>query len=590
MERIYMSYFNAKPTLQASDSDLLSSLRSLKDFEDVASMLEITPKHLHYILFKKKIASYYKSFDIPKKDGGSRNIWAPQHSLKALQDKLNKIFSLAYIPNITTHGFVKDRGIVTNATVHLRKRHVLNFDIEDFFHSINFGRVRGVLKSIFGMSEDAATVIANICCYNNVLPQGAPTSPILSNMVCFNLDKELRSIAKQHNCDYTRYADDITFSTTRQTFPKAIGYVNEEKVINLGSKIHKVLENNGFSPKKSKTRLNNRNQKLSVTGITVNKITNVERNYVKKVRAILRCLETNSLPESQKLFEIKYYGKSGIKKNAHIMHVVKGMITHIGYVKGKQDPVYEKLARRFNRLAGKETLKVGEAFLSYWSQNVFVIEIGCMDDSGVFSPDKQGTGFFLKDVGFVTNWHVVREHIDIPELFLIQVHMSRYSKKRFYASVRLYDRERDIAILDIDGLSTTGFDYDVINYVGQSIKVIGYPSYGHQDSLYVDPGVITQYRSQYMPTIYNRQTEELGLYQERIVASARIVYGNSGGPVINSKGQVIGIATKGFSNVSKNEKDEDSSAASHVVKIGDLFEMLRDKESKQPVPSPVLVT
>ncbi|WII38407.1 reverse transcriptase domain-containing protein [Paenibacillus thiaminolyticus] len=586
-----MSYFNAKPTLQSSDHDLVSSLRTLKDFDDVAALLEITSKHLHYILFKKKIASYYKSFNIPKKNGGVREIWAPQHSLKALQDKLNKIFSLAYKPNITSHGFVKERGIVTNANVHLRKRHVLNFDIEDFFHSINFGRVRGILKSFFGMSSDAATVIANICCFNNVLPQGAPTSPIISNMVCFNLDKEMRNVAKQFNCDYTRYADDITFSTTRHSFPRAIGYFDEEQTVHLGAIIQKVLYNNGFSVNNSKTRLNNCDQNLSVTGITVNKITNVERNYVKKVRAILRCLETNPLPEAQKLFESRYHSNSEMKKNAPIMHVVKGMITHIGYVKGKQDPVYEKLARRYNRLAGRDALKVGEAFLNYWSQNVFVIEVGYMEeDSKVFSSQKQGTGFFMKDVGFVTNWHVVRDHIDMPDLFIIKVHRSRYCKKHFNASIRIYDEERDIAILDIDGVSSTGFNYDVINHDGQSIKVIGYPDYGHQDSLYVEPGVITQYRSQYMPNAYNRQTGELGLYQERIVSSARIVYGNSGGPVINSKGQVIGIATKGFNSVSRNEKDDDSSAASHVVKIGDLFDMLRDKEKGQPIPSSVEAT
>ncbi|GEB32195.1 reverse transcriptase domain-containing protein [Brevibacillus parabrevis] len=578
-----MSYFRAKPTLQASDAKLVSSLKSLQNFDDVASLLEVTPKHLRYILFEKKVSGYYKCFDIPKKSGGSRKIWAPQGSLKILQEKLNKIFSLTYKPNITSHGFVKDRGIVSNATVHLRKRHVLNFDIEDFFHRINFGRVRGVLKSFFGMSWDAATVIANICCYNNVLPQGAPTSPIISNMICFNMDMEMRKLAKKHNCHYTRYADDLTFSTTRQTFPSAIAHLDEERVVYLGSKIQKILDNNDFAVKKSKTRLNNRDQNLSVTGITVNKITNVERNYIKKVRAILKCLESHPLSEAQKIFESKYYSKPG-KKNAEIMNVVKGMISHIGYVKGKQDPIYEKLARRYNRLAGIETLKVGEAFLKDWSQNVFVIEVG-YDNSGVFDPQQQGTGFFLKDVGFVTNHHVVKEYIDDPDIYEIRVHRSRYNKKCFQAKVKMYCKERDIAILEIDGFNITGFDYDLINYDGQSIKVIGYPRYGHEDSLFVDQGTIVQYRSEFMRTIYNKKTQELGLYQERIICSARIIYGNSGGPVINTRGQVIGIATKGFSNVSKKEEDDDSSAASYLVKIGDVFDMIGEKE--ESVPSPV---
>ncbi|MFS0555052.1 reverse transcriptase domain-containing protein [Brevibacillus sp. 179-C9.3 HS] len=575
-----MTHFNASPTLKASNAQLVKSLRSLQTFDDVANMLEITPKHLHYILFKKKASHYYRSFNIPKKNGGSRKICAPGKPLKILQEKLNKIFSLDYKPDVSAHGFINNRGILTNATKHLRKKYVLNIDIEDFFNSINFGRVRGVLKAFFGMSEAAATTIANICCYNNVLPQGAPTSPILSNMVCFKLDKDMRDLAKQYGCDYSRYADDLTFSTTRNVFPHAIAHL-ESGVVQFGPKLMSILMTNGFTIKSNKTRLHSNLQNLSVTGITVNKKPNVERNYVKKIRAILRCVETNPLSTAQQIYESKLPAETR-GKTKNIMHVVRGMITHVGYVKGKQDPIYEKLAHRYNHLAGSKSLKVGEAFLNYWHENVCVVELGYIDN-GIFLPEVQGTGFFLKDVGFVTNEHTFKDLIP-DAIDVIQIHLSRYGKTSFNAQIKIINKDRDIAILEVDEYKPVGFQYDFVHFISQNIKVLGYPHHGHEDSLHVVPGVITQYRSHPMPHTFNKETGTIGVMQQRIVTNARIVQGNSGGPVINMNGQVIGIATKGFRAISESQKD-DPSAENHIVPISEVFSMLIENELQNKEPS-----
>lgn len=575
-----MTHFNASPTLKASDTQLVKSLRSLQSFDDVANMLEISPKHLHYILFFKKVPHYYRHFNIPKKNGGSRKICAPEKPLKILQEKLNKIFSLAYKPDISAHGFINNRGILTNATKHLRKKYVLNFDIEDFFNSINFGRVRGVLKAFFGMGEAAVATIANICCYNNVLPQGAPTSPILSNMVCFKLDKEMRNLAKQNGCDYSRYADDLTFSTTRNMFPTSIAYL-ELGVVQFAPKLASILVENGFVINSNKTRLHSYLQNLSVTGITVNKKPNVERNYVKKIRAILRCLETNPLSTAQQIYESKLSAVPRGKPKK-IMHVVRGMINHVGYVKGKQDPIYEKLAHRYNHLDKSRVLKVGEAFLNYWHENVCVVELGYIENE-IFLPVAQGTGFFLKGVGFVTNEHTFKDLFP-DAIDVIQIHLSRYGKKSFNARIKVMSKDRDIAILEVDGYIPIGFQYDLVHYIGQNIKVLGYPHHGHDDSLNVVPGVITQYRSHPMPNTFNKETGTIGVMQQRIVTNARIVQGNSGGPVINMNGQVIGIATKGFRAISESEED-DSSAENHIVPISEVFSMLGEKEQQNKEPS-----
>ncbi|MFM7372884.1 MAG: reverse transcriptase domain-containing protein, partial [Sphaerospermopsis kisseleviana] len=109
--------------------------------------------------------------------------------------------------------------MVTNAKNHCNKKFVLNLDIKDFFPTITQQRIRGVMMSPpYNLPSQIATTISHICCYEGKLPQGAPTSPIISNIVCAKLDSELRLLAKQNKCFYTRYADDITFSTIVKNF------------------------------------------------------------------------------------------------------------------------------------------------------------------------------------------------------------------------------------------------------------------------------------------------------------------------------------------------------------------------------------
>lgn len=569
-----MSYYYANPYLNASDQALLTSFKVLQDFRDVCDLLEVTPKHLQYILYQKTTRHYYHLFTISKKSGGTREILAPTGSLKILQEKLNTILKLVYKPNSSIHGFTLQKSNVTNANIHLRKSNLLNFDLKDFFPSINFGRVRGVFRSFFGIGSEAATILANICCYNNSLPQGAPTSPIISNMICFSLDKQMRLIAKQNGCSYTRYADDITFSTFKRAFPSQIAYV-ENDIVHLSPKVMKVVEDNSFNVNPTKTRLNSRFQHLEVTGITVNKKLNVKRNYIKKIRAILRCMEKNPIERAQIIFETHYTKvhnmrrKNSEKRFPQVQEVVKGMINYVGSVKGNQDPIYEKLATRYNNIFNKPVFKVGEEYTSSWNEKVWVVELGFVDEEkNEFYSDVQGTGFFLDNVGFVTNAHVVK---DYQEYDAIRINRSRYGTEIKSASIIKLDIDKDIAILNIDDFENwKGFDYNLLYYIGMDVKVIGYPNFGTKDSLYTHKGEVIQYRTYKFEHVYNEATKELGMEQERIVISARIIGGNSGGPVINMKGEVVGVATKGFKEISAGKHD-DPTATSIMIKIEDVI-------------------
>jgi RNA-directed DNA polymerase len=208
--------------------------RAAKNLKELASLLGFTPSGLAYVLYKVRPETLYTSFDIVKKSGGVRKIYAPKPKLKFLQRRLVDLLTLCLreieakhpVRKIVSHGFQEGRSIVTNASHHRRRRYVLNLDIADFFGTINFGRVRGyfIHDQDFRLNPAVATVIAQIACYKNALPQGSPCSPIISNLIGAILDQHLISLAKQHKCTYTRYADDLTFSTLARQFPRALAF------------------------------------------------------------------------------------------------------------------------------------------------------------------------------------------------------------------------------------------------------------------------------------------------------------------------------------------------------------------------------
>src|SRR3989338_2322638 len=202
--------------LKASKDDLRAEFFALESRKDVADLLEVSDKQLIYHLYIASASERYVTFQIPKKTSGVREISAPASALKIVQQKLNQVLQSVYEPKPSVHGFTLTKSIVSNAKVHAGRKYVFNIDLKDFFPSINFGRVRGLFIGFpYNRNTAVATVLAQICCFNNQLPQGAPTSPTVSNMICAKLDAQLQQLAKRYKCTYTRYADDITFSTTK---------------------------------------------------------------------------------------------------------------------------------------------------------------------------------------------------------------------------------------------------------------------------------------------------------------------------------------------------------------------------------------
>lgn len=264
----------------------MDEFHNIKTRNELADFLKVPRKQLSYILYVKGITNLYISFEINKKNGGTRKINAPLEELKDIQEKLAEVLYIhkkkkkRVSTDKISHAFEIDKSIITNAENHRNKRFVLNMDLEDFFDSFHFGRVRGFFhkNDHFSLPIEVATAIAQISCYEGRLPQGAPSSPIITNLICEILDHRILKIAKQYKLDYTRYADDLTFSTNDKNFQKS--------QTELYKKVSEEINRAGFKINDKKTRLQLRDSQQIVTGLVVNKKINVSSVYSKETRAM----------------------------------------------------------------------------------------------------------------------------------------------------------------------------------------------------------------------------------------------------------------------------------------------------------------
>ena len=310
----------------------LSDLRAAKTIYDLASLFGYKPKSISYILYKIPKSAKYETFSIRKHNGGTRRIDAPIPMLKGLQKRLaevlyqclHEIEAADGRTNKLSHAFRKGQSIITNAKSHRSRRYVLNFDLENFFPTLNFGRVRGFFMKNrhFKLADPVATMLAQIACNDGALPQGSPCSPVLSELLTHFLDMRLVRLAAKNKCSYTRYADDITFSTSQKAFPSALA-VESGGSWTLGRELRSRVEDAGFKINDSKTRMQVRGSRQSVTGLIVNEKVNVPQGYYKLARAMTYSfLSTGS------------YEHDGVTETS--IQRLEGIINHIYHIRERQ--------------------------------------------------------------------------------------------------------------------------------------------------------------------------------------------------------------------------------------------------------------
>lgn len=317
----------------------LQKLKAAKDRRDLSNLLGYKLSALTSIVYKTPLAQKYTTFEIPKKSGGMRTIKAPMPKLKKLQTHLAH-FLYDCLAEIETdrrsrpvsYGFRKEGTITDNAKNHKRRRYVLNLDLANFFPTFNFGRVLGFfLKNRdFQLNKEVATTIAQIACDGTALPQGSPCSPVISELIGQILDLRLVRLAKRYGVRYSRYADDITFSTNQKEFPTALAVqdTTDASVWMLGAELVQKIEGAGFKINPKKTHMHCRGSRQTVNGLVVNEKANIKSEYYRRARAMCDSLfQTGqyftSVPEQVDPAEKP---KLDLKNN---LNPLEGVLSHI---------------------------------------------------------------------------------------------------------------------------------------------------------------------------------------------------------------------------------------------------------------------
>ena len=231
--------------------DPVIRLQMAHSVQDVASALGLDSEKFFYVVQHSNDGSYYRNFKIPKKSGGERLISAPKRGLGLAQTRLAELLNQKYKPKPCVKGYVKGESFLSNAKYHERQKWILNIDLEDFYPSITFPRVRGLfLSSYFGFNPRVATILARITTTPDGLPQGARTSPVIANLIASNLDKKLLEIAAKNRLKYTRYADDITFSSSQRSVLSSLVQGWEPafggRAVQLGRDLLEAVRSSGF--------------------------------------------------------------------------------------------------------------------------------------------------------------------------------------------------------------------------------------------------------------------------------------------------------------------------------------------------------
>ena len=290
---------------QTGDAAQLAKLGlpSFQTPEALAKAMGITLGELRFLSYHRKTTriSHYRRFSVPKKTGGVRVISAPMPRLKSAQHWILHNILEKHVPHDAVHGFRAGKSIVTNATQHVSAACVVNVDLKDFFPSIRYPRVKRMYQWM-GYSEAVATILALVCTACDVeeveldgrtyfvatserrVPQGAPTSPAITNVLCQRLDRRLKKMASNLGFAYTRYADDLTFSASTKEAIDQTGL--------LLSRVRYFVTKEGLVVHEDKVRVQRKGRRREVTGLVVNGAKpSVPRADLRRFRAVLQQIE-----------------------------------------------------------------------------------------------------------------------------------------------------------------------------------------------------------------------------------------------------------------------------------------------------------
>lgn len=340
-----------------------SNLERLRQFrlpeyntaEQLATAMGISVGQLRFLAFSRRVStvSHYIRFKIPKKTGGDRLISAPMPRLKQAQRWIVQEILNPVELHRSAHGFRRGRSIVTNAQPHVGAAVIINLDLKDFFPSISYPRVKGLFRSL-GYSELVATLLGLLCTEQEIeaveldgktyyialterhLPQGAPSSPAITNLLCRRLDRRLAAMAASLGFVYTRYADDLSFSASGES------QLHVRQILKQASR---VIAHEGFAVHEQKTRVLRRSQHQEVTGVVVNAKPNVDRETLKRFRATLHHIEKDG-PQG------KHWGTG-----ANVLAAIEGFASFVAMVNPEKGEKFLNQVQRIQKKYGSKRKK-----------------------------------------------------------------------------------------------------------------------------------------------------------------------------------------------------------------------------------------
>lgn len=505
---------------------------------------------------------FYTEFVIKKQNGiSNRVILAPEKGLKDIQkiiaEYLNEIY-MQYIPP-AVQGFVKGRSIVTNAELHLRKKYILKVDLKDFFPSITAGRVHRLFESRpFYFSEEAAKLITRLVTTRGSLPQGSPASPVISNMICWKMDKIFMNYCKNKKILYSRYADDLTFSMFNE---KSLRYLikadkgNKDNKLVVSDDIESIINKNYFVINNIKTGLFSNCSRQSVTGIIVNKKLNYRRKeyeqlrnlfcYWKKVKSAKLAADRYATYFFPNNLGTKFYHSDGSFAENYFINHIRGKLDFFSMIcqknKSEESSSLEKLWTWFNECTAQSVPMI--------SLEKKVFSIDCYYTVGHEKSDEGGlgTGCVVEGMGFITSCHCIlpiqskeriseicEYHLDIKynDDIIFSINSKKDLDRYIQDQIIQYDQKLDWARIIIPGKflpKGIPFNLPTLNQYqindGQIVRACGFAD-GLKDQKIVKAKV--------------RNVE-----QNSVTVDCAFVAGMSGGPVLNRSGQILGIVSKG---------------------------------------------
>lgn len=525
-------------------ADRAISFRSIESRDQLAQYCGV-PLHTLTMFAYADHISFYRDWFVQKRNGlGRRRISSPVASLKRIQRTIMGGLKESYRPLSCVYGYVDNKNVAQNALMHTKKKTVLTLDLEDFFPSITSRRVYGLFNKFLGFNSEVSSTLTGLVTHEGVLPQGAPTSPIISNMICYKMDKALLNYCAAHHLTYSRYADDLIFSSTSSYSMACLLDRSEGRPASLSAFLVETITNNGFKINQNKTHIANQGSRQLVNGIVVNVKCNMLRSEYRSIRAMFHIWEKCGYFQAVKKYlrakpqyrdKLLFDGEI-VSESVFIRHI-RGRLDYYSLVVGSNgrpsDPMI-KLWTMFYLQTGEKvpyvTYEMSSALITYVYDSV-APSSGEIATCGADASAVLCRGFILTCRHCIPQDHTdaygnpVQVEIRLPNGKGASVNSGSFKS---YCGF-------DFAYAPLNGCDIQQVNLVNLDYClqpGEEVTAVGYAG-----------GRVSPYR---VNAAVRPDTHKDG----ELTVDRAFIKGMSGGPVFNSRHELIGIVTQGSSESS----------------------------------------